>query len=236
MPGKELLMVFPAYNEEESLPEVVKEWLPVAQRVNGDMLFIDDGSSDRTPEILQTLAQAHPEILFMRQANRGHGQTCLVGYRYAITEGYTWVFQTDSDGQTQPQDFAKFWACREQADFVFGARVKRDDSPVRAVISRVLRVVIYATFGERVIDANVPYRLMKVAPLANVLPHIPQQMYLANAFLTVLLAKTYPLKWVGIGFSPRRGGHSSVSWRRLVLLSWKVCYEFWRAKHLIEHR
>jgi len=186
MPGKELLMVFPTYNEEGALPEVVEEWMPIARQVNGDMLFVDDGSSDRTPEILQTPSQVYPEILFMRHPNRGHGQTCWVGYRYAVAEGYPWVFQTDSDGQTQPQDFGKFWACKDQADFIFGARSERGEGPVRVLISRVLRIVIYATLGVWIIDANVPYRLMKVAPLAKVLPHIPQQMYLANAFLTVL--------------------------------------------------
>jgi len=77
---------------------------------------------------------------------------------------------------------------------------------------------------------------MKVAPLAEVLPRIPQQMYLANAFLTVLLAKTYSLKWVEIGFSLRKGGHSSVSWRRFVPLGWRVCREFWHAKRLIKYR
>ena len=77
----ELVLVMPAYNEEEDIANVVKQWIEVLRNVVGPdkfkMLVIDDGSQDKTFEILKQLERDIPELIVDTHSNRGHGPTML---------------------------------------------------------------------------------------------------------------------------------------------------------------
>jgi len=111
----ELLIVMPVYNEEASVRKVVLEWFTEIEQWTEKFTFliIDDGSKDSTPSRLEGLAQRlGPRIEIIRQANQGHGQSCLNGYRLAVERNIPFVFQIDSDGQCDPQYFFRFWPYR----------------------------------------------------------------------------------------------------------------------------
>jgi dolichol-phosphate mannosyltransferase len=87
----ELTLVIPTYNEAENLGRVIREWhealkqcLSAGQFV---MLVIDDGSTDGTGKVLEEMGRIYPELSVHSQANRGHGQACLEGYRRAAALG-----------------------------------------------------------------------------------------------------------------------------------------------------
>ena len=111
-----LIIVIPAYNEEENIENVVAQWHPIVEKTGGDsrLFVINDGSTDRTQEELDQLQGKYPQLRTVKKENQGHGATILYGYRCAIAEGADYIFQTDSDGQTLPEEFWKLWSDRKK--------------------------------------------------------------------------------------------------------------------------
>ena len=117
-----LIIVIPAYNEEENIENVVAQWHPIVEKTGGDsrLFVINDGSTDRTQEELDHLQGKYPQLRTVKKENQGHGATILYGYRCAIAEGADYIFQTDSDGQTLPEEFWKLWADRKKCGLLIG--------------------------------------------------------------------------------------------------------------------
>ncbi|MBS0660626.1 MAG: glycosyltransferase family 2 protein [Verrucomicrobia bacterium] len=229
MPQPELLVVMPAYNEQASVRKVVLEFFDEVENWTEDFVFLvlDDGSTDGTPRVLGRMHDrlgARFEVV--RHSNRGHGQSCLAGYRVAVERGIPYVLQIDSDGQCDPQFFFRFWRQREKADVIYGVRTRRDDGLRRMVASMVLRMFLLLGFRTWCADANVPYRLMRTATIAPLLDRIPKNFNLANIALALLLRRTEDVRhaYVPIHFRERYGGEPSV---KLSLFGRKAA-ELWR--------
>jgi len=213
--GRELLVVVPVFNEEEAIQTVITEWNTELQKHTKDFVFIviNDGSTDGTQKTLEAI---HPQLgtrlEIIQRENRGHGQTCLQGYRWAVEHGFQYVFQIDSDGQCIPKHFGDVWSLRKTHDVIYGKRTHRDDGWKRSFASWVLKMVVFARSGALCADPNVPYRLMRVETLPKYLAKIPPDFFLANVALAVLLKKSRQLKHgcVRIGFRKRLGGQPKV--------------------------
>jgi len=225
---KELAIIIPAYNEEASIKEVLDEWYEVAKACNGNIVIIDDGSTDQTLPNLVQIATQYPLLIIISKTNSGHASTCLQGYQWAIEEGYEWIFQTDSDGQTVATDFQGFWDNRFDSSFIFGQRVKRGDGKIRYLISKILKLAIYIIFKVKVIDANVPFRLMSAVKLKPYIKQIPENFFLSNAYLTVLLSKNKEITWRKIQFINRQSGVPSVKLIGFFKVGIRVITEFWK--------
>ena len=211
----ELIVVMPVFNEQASVRKVAMEFFEEIETWTERFIFLalDDGSTDDTPTVLERLrVQLGPRFVIIRHTNRGHGQTCLVGYREAISRGAPLVLQIDSDGQCDPQYFFRFWRLRERADVVYGARTERDDGFRRVLASMILRLFLLVAFRVNCIDANVPYRLMKTEKIAPLLDRIGPEFNLANIGLAVALRRTPGISQarVPIHFRERYGGEPSV--------------------------
>lgn len=226
----QLLIVMPVYNEEESLGRVIEEWSPILEKCDGHLLLINDGSKDRTAEVMKRKAQQFARIKIIDRANKGHGPTIHEGYRFAVEHHYPWVFQTDSDGQTRPNEFFQLWEAREGADFLFGRRGHRGDGKGREIISFILRTLIKLIFGVWLRDANVPFRLMKTEKLAPLLKRVPEDFFLTNSLLSVMIGKRYPIRWFDITFEVRKGGIPSIRWGRFVTIGIKAARDFWNLR------
>ena len=215
----QLMIVMPAFNEEACLRKVISEWF---QEISGSVtsflfLVLDDGSEDNTLNIARELqSELGPRLAVMSHANRGHGQTCLIGYRLALEWKIPYVLQLDSDGQCDPQYFFRFWKCREQFDVIYGVRTHRGDGFRRWVASAILRLTLLAACRVWCRDANVPYRLMRTSVLSAILPQIPKEFELANIAVAVLLAKAGAVKhaFIPIRFRERYGGEPTVKFSR----------------------
>ena len=211
----ELLIVMPVYNEQASVRKVVLEWFHELQNwtENFTILAINDGSQDASHLILRRLAeQLGSRLQILDQTNKGHGQSCLSGYREACRRQIPYVFQIDSDGQCDPQYFFRFWRDRESYDVIYGQRVRREDGCRRVLASYALRSTLLWIAQANCIDANVPYRLMRTARLLPVLDRIPSDFHLANVALAVLLRRDASWRHasVPIRFRERYGGEPSV--------------------------
>jgi dolichol-phosphate mannosyltransferase len=211
----ELLVVMPVFNEEASIGRVVREWHAELSRHAPDfrLLVINDGSTDATNQRLMELqGELGLQLEVMRRENRGHGQTCLQGYRLAVERQCAWVLQLDSDGQCDPRYFHLFWEQRDQFDVIYGKRVWRDDGWQRSVASWVLKLVVLACSRAWCCDPNVPFRLMRTEILPAALATIPADFFLGNVALAVLLKRAGKFRHgcVPIRFRNRYGGQSKV--------------------------
>ena len=214
-PTVELLIVVPVYNEEASVQAVIDEWLPAvaAQVSRFRFLILDDGSTDGTPAVLARLSARYGgQVETVRHSNRGHGQTCLEGYRTALVRDVPFVLQIDSDGQCDPRFFARLWAGRWDADVIYGRRTRRNDGWRRTLASGVVRLFLLMLFRVNCVDANVPYRFMRTAVLGSALARVPEDFGLANIALAMLLRRDARVRHasVPIRFRARTGGEPSV--------------------------
>lgn len=224
-----LYIVIPAYNESENIKNVIEEWYPVVEKVGAEsrLVIINDGSKDNTYEIMKELSKDKPQFIPLTKENGGHGATVLYGYNYAIKEGADYVFQTDSDGQTLPEEFWQFWEQRKEYDMVIGYRNNRQDGFSRVVVTKTLKAVIKMCFGVTVTDANTPFRLMKAKTLGENLKLVPENFNLSNVIISVVYAKKkLPVKYIPITFRPRQGGVNSINLKKITKIGIQAIKDF----------
>lgn len=227
-----LYIVMPAYNEEANIEDVIKQWHPVCERINKDgneakLVIANDGSKDQTFAIMQGLCEQYPYLTPIDKPNSGHGATVLYLYRYAINTGANFVFQTDSDGQTLPEEFWQMWEHRHEYDFQIGTRGGREDGANRVFVTKTLRLVVWLMFGVWVKDANTPFRLMNAARLQSIMKLIPEDFFLANvAVSAIAVKKKEKIAWYPITFRPRQGGVNSINMKRIFKIGVKALSDF----------
>lgn len=233
--ARELLVVIPVFNEESCLDSVLQEWTGELDALGIDygLLLLDDGSTDRTPGIMRRWQNQRQDgrIEIMHHANRGHGQTCLIGYRTACQRKVPWVFQVDSDGQCDPAYFGAVWSARHKSDVVYGRRSERRDGWKRVLASALVKVVVRLASGVGCTDANVPYRLMRGENLPPLLDSIPRSFDLANIALAVQIKRAgWREMSVPIVFRPRAGGEPSVPLVRFARKAFELTSELRRLR------
>ena len=224
-----LYIVIPAYNEEENIETVAREWHEVVERVNQEskLVIIDDGSKDNTYKKLKELEKDLPQLEALTKENEGHGATLLYGYNYALTAKADFIFQTDSDGQTLPAEFGVFWEKRNDQDAIIGYRNHREDGFSRIFVTKTLKLVLKLIFGLNVVDANTPYRLMKRELLQKYIVKVPKKFNLSNVMLTVLfLDNKEKVEFIPITFRPRQGGVNSINFKKIVKIGIKAVKDF----------
>lgn len=226
-----LYIIAPAYNEEENISNFINNWYPIIKKYNGNglsrLVIINDGSKDKTYEIAQKHMNNKPLLEVIDKENSGHGSTILYGYNYAIKNNADYIFQTDTDGQTIPNEFHQFWKLKKQFDIVIGHRNKREDGLSRVFVSKVLKLVIKLTFKVNVVDANTPFRLMSRKTLEDSLKLIPKDFNLSNVILSVIyIKKNYKVKYIPITFKPRQGGKNSINLKKIIKIGSRAWKDF----------
>lgn len=226
-----LYIIIPAYNEEANIEQVAEEWYPLVEQYHGNgesrLVIIDDGSKDKTCEIVRELSEKYPMLCLITKPNSGHGATVLYGYEYALQNHADYVFQTDSDRQTDAEEFHKFWKLRKDYAMVIGDRNKRQDGLSRIFVTKVLKLVIKICFGVSVVDANTPFRLMESRTLRENVKLIPKDFNLSNVLLSVIYAKKQqPVKYIPITFRARQGGVNSINFHKIIKIGKSAVHDF----------
>lgn len=180
----ELAVVMPVYNEEGAIGKVVGDWIRAldALGIAFEIHAYDDGSRDRTAEILESLERQDPRVRPHRKANSGHGPTILMGYRDHCDK--PWLFQIDSDDEMKPDHFAPLWAARADHDILIGERERIGQPWPRQIVSAVSRATVHGLFGSAIRDVNAPYRLMRSAFFAPVFRAIPDDSFAPNLLVS----------------------------------------------------
>lgn len=231
-----LYVVIPAYNEEENIENVAKAWHKVVEAVGKEsrLVIINDGSKDHTFEKLCELKAELPQLEPVTKPNGGHGPTVLFGYRYAIEHGADFIFQTDSDGQTNPDEFKTFWNLRDQYDAIIGTRENRQDGASRKFVENTLLMILRLVFGVKMPDSNAPFRLMKRELLEKYIKKMPEDFNLPNVMLTTYFVYfKEKVKFIEITFKPRQAGTNSINIKKIVKIGWKALSDFKMLKKTI---
>lgn len=141
---KELLIIIPAYNEEESIGIVLNKMNDAGLNEIGDILVINDGSKDNTEKVVKSL-----KVNILNQVtNMGYGSALQVAYKYAEKKGYEYVIQLDADGQHDICNIKIIYDClknkdnrfKETPDIVIGSRFLKES--VTFKISKAKHIAI----------------------------------------------------------------------------------------------
>ena len=150
----DLSVVVPLYNEEESLPHLVEQLL-AALRPSGErfeLVLVNDGSSDRTAEVLERLSRDIPELVGV-VLRKNYGQTAAMAAGFDLAQGEV-IVSLDGDLQNDPADIPMLLAkLREGYDLVSGWRHQRQDAALqRKLPSKIANRLIGRVTGVRLHD------------------------------------------------------------------------------------
>ena len=224
----------PAYNEEENIIRVVEQWYSILENKSEEsrIIIADHGSKDKTHELLEKLKNTRfPKLEILDNNNQLHGPKIIALYDYAIKNGADYIFQTDSDGQTNPAEFNEFWQLRNDYDGIFGNRTIRGDGKERAFVEKVVCFLLRLFFGVKIPDANSPFRLMKASTLKKYLYKLPSNYNLPNIMLTTYFAfYKENIIFKEISFKPRTAGVNSINIPRIIKIGLKALGDFYVLK------
>ncbi|MCR4642892.1 MAG: glycosyltransferase family 2 protein [Lachnospiraceae bacterium] len=224
-----LYIVMPAYNEEQNIRRVVEQWYPKLALAAEDsrLVVADSGSSDDTHRILSEMRKEYPQLELLQTEYKEHGPKLIALYDHAIEAGADFVFQTDSDGQTDPSEFERFWKRRKRYDAILAYRPKREDGKIRAFVERIVCVLLWIFFGVKLPDANAPFRLMRAELLEKYLYRLPVDFNIPNVMLSTYFAYyDERLRFLPIPFHARGGGSNSINLVRIVKIGWRALGDF----------
>lgn len=134
------LVIIPTYNEKENIENIIRAVF--RQEVHFHILIIEDGSPDGTAAIVKTLQQEFADRLFMieRTGKLGLGTAYITGFKWALEQGYEYIFEMDADFSHNPADLVRLhMACHQEgADVAIGSRYITGVNVVNWPIGRVL--------------------------------------------------------------------------------------------------
>lgn len=171
-----VLIVVPAWNEEESVGAVVHDVRRAVPEAR--CLVVDDGSTDRTAEV----ARAHGATVLQLPYNLGVGGAMRTGFRFAAQHDYRVVVQVDADGQHDPRDIPRLLGGLDGADIVIGSRFAGsggfETSGPRRWAMRLLAGAVSAVAHTRLTDVTSGFKA-------------------AGPRAVALFARTYPAEYLG---------------------------------------
>jgi glycosyltransferase involved in cell wall biosynthesis len=164
---------FPAYNDAATIASVVIATVRTLESLTDDyeVIVVDDGSPDATPEILQELQRLYPGRLRVERhaRNRGYGGAIKTGIASASKD---WVFYTDGDAQYDVRELKLLAAAAgDGVDVVNGYKISRSDPVYRRLIGACYNGIVHLAFGLRIRDVDCDFRLMRRALLERVELH-----------------------------------------------------------------
>lgn len=200
-------LVLPCYNEEKNIAAAVKDvasWMQ-ASAIHGEIVVVDDGSSDGSAALLEELAREYPMLKIVRhETNQGYGVAVRSGCD-AATMPY--IAFMDSDGQFKARDFDRLLPHLESYDFVTGRRRRRADSFVRNTYGKVLGLFNCAVFGLWVRDVNCAMKIFKREIWPKIRPeHGVEKLFNTEVFLNLKRAHI-PWHQVDVPHYPRTAGN-----------------------------
>lgn len=164
MPGgliPELSLLMPAYNEQAILPLALEEAIAALEHQVSDweVVVVDDGSTDRTPEILEEWSAREKRIrVVTNRPNRGYSQALIRGFGAC---NRSVIFYTDADAQFDLMEIGSLYPLLAEADMVAGIRVRRKDPRYRLLTSGVYNLLQRWALGVRARDVNCAFKLFR---------------------------------------------------------------------------
>ena len=167
-----------------------------------ELLFIDDGSTDGSAEILDRLAKENPRVTVVH-FDRNYGQTSAFDAGFKRSQGEL-VITIDGDLQNDPEDIPTLLGYAKEFDLVCGWRQNRHDTPVRKISSRIANRVRSAVTGDRVHDTGCSLKIFRRAVVERI--HLFEGMH--RFFPALALMHGFTVTEVPVRHHPRTHGLS----------------------------
>lgn len=149
-----LTISIPAYNDAASLPSIVQDYISIRHQIilPSKLLIINDGSSDNTNEVMQSLMQQYDCIEYIDYINnRGFGITIKEVITAPTSE---WILFISGDNQFPVSNILTMQQYIENHDFIIGRRINRNDTWRRILQSKLYNGMISLFFGVKIRDVN----------------------------------------------------------------------------------
>lgn len=214
----ELSVFFPAYNEAGNIERAVRQALAVLPTVaeKYEVLVIDDGSRDGTPDIVEKLRKDYDTVRVVSQPNKGYGGAVKRGFKEA---SFQWIFFTDSDLQFDIKELKKFIPHTEEYDLAIGYRKNRAEGWFRHGIAVMLKVWnrVFLGFPLWVRDIDCAFKLLNRRVLEYASPLISDGAMVSTELLLKTLQAGFRIKQIGVAHYPRTLGNASGSSPKVIL-------------------
>ena len=133
------LIIIPTYNEAENIEAVIKKVIDLEDK--NDILVIDDNSPDGTSEIVENQKNIHNNRVFLinREKKSGLGSAYKTGFKWALENNYSYIFEMDADMSHDPNEIKnlKIQLIQNKYDVVVGSRYIEGVSVVNWPLSRI---------------------------------------------------------------------------------------------------
>jgi len=159
---KRISVIIPLYNEKESLVILYDELVPPLKSYSGDyeLIFVDDGSTDDSVEVLKELQQRDPRIRIIR-LRRNFGKSAALSAGFAIAQGEI-IATLDADLQDRPAELPRLLAKLEEGfDLVSGWKHPRKDSLGKRIPSLFFNKITAFLTGVRLHDINCGFKVYR---------------------------------------------------------------------------
>ena len=206
-PASKPLVVIPAFNEALVIKKTFDELSKYPQY---DYLYVDDGSTDETAEILNKLGANFLSLPF----NLGVGVAMRTGFLYALKNNYKAVIQFDADLQHKPEYISELVSSLNDADVVVGSRFAGGNiyrvSFLRKIAMNVLRFAVSRHGGEKLTDVTSGFRASGEKAIEIFAEDYPAE-YLADTVESLILAadRNLKIKEIPVVMQTRQGGQPS---------------------------
>jgi glycosyltransferase involved in cell wall biosynthesis len=197
-------IVVPIYNEEKSVAATITSLQEICKGLNDyefKIICVNDGSSDRTSEILDSLSNIY---VVTHQVNRGYGAALKSGIGSSDAE---WIFITDADSTYDLKDLVRLLEVSDGHDLVIGAREGLGISlnPMRRLARKVLRTLVYGLTGVMVPDLNSGLRIFRRSLYDDVKELLPQGFSFTTTITVAALHQGRPHKFISTQYKQRVG-------------------------------
>lgn len=224
-----LSVFFPAYNEESNIKNTVEKADLVLRKLhlkNYEILVIDDGSKDQTPQVLKSLETKIKNLkIITHQPNQGYGAALKSGY---YNSKYQWIAFTDGDGQFDFSEIDKFLDLTDKYDLIWGYRIERQDPLLRKLNGWGWTFISSLLLGFKVRDVDCAFRLVN----KKVIETIPKLESTRGGMISPeLLAKAkkagFKITEVGVHHFRRTAGEQTGANLKVILKSFNELFKLW---------
>lgn len=206
-------IVVPVYNEEDNLLRVESELLAYSKIATKTtkILLVNDGSKDKSQELIEAICQRHPEFSFISfEENRGLSAAIKAGFDHTETELVGYI---DSDLQTAPSDFNLLLEHIGDCDLVTGVRANRKDSFVKNMSSKIANGIRRSFTHDGMDDTGCPLKVIKT----DFAKRIPMFKGLHRFLPAMILLQHGKIKQIPVQHFPRLAGEAKFGvWNRLI--------------------
>jgi len=231
MSSENKLIIIPTYNEIENIEKLIKDIIMIDHTL--DILIVDDNSPDGTGKLVEKLKEEYNNlILIHREGKLGLGTAYVTGFKYALQNGYSIIFEMDADFSHDPNEIPNFLKAIKDADLVIGSRYIKGVNVVNWPLSRLLlsyfanRYTRFVT-GLPVCDSTGGYKCFRRKVLESInLEEVRSGGYSFQIEMNFKAwKKGFKLKEIPIIFIDRAVGKSKMSKqiiREAVWMVWKL--------------